>query len=266
MISGTTRLYAIIGDPITHVRVPMVFNDYFARHSIDAACFAIEVKEGRLDDAWGGFAAMANLDGFIVTMPHKGEAKRLSDRLAGDAAHVGVVNTVRREQDGSFTGTLLDGCGFVAGLRAKGHDPAGKRIFIAGAGGAGQALAFALAAIGASALTIHNRNPAKAADLVARLAAAYPRLTVAQGDEDASGHDIAVNATALGMRAEDELPFSLASVAPATLVAEVVMAHEMTPLLTAASAKGCEVQPGRHMLDGQLQMMMEFFGLARGTR
>jgi shikimate dehydrogenase len=261
MISGTTRLYAIIGDPITHVRVPMVFNAYFERHGIDAVCVAMDVKEGRLDEAWRGFAAMANVDGFVVTMPHKAGAKRLSDRLDGDAAHVGVVNTVRREPDGSFTGTLLDGYGFVAGLREAGHEPSGKRVYIAGAGGAGQALAFALAASGARALTIHNRNAARAADLVARLAAAYPRIGVEQGGEDAGGHDIAVNATALGMRPDDKLPFSLASVTPATLVAEVVMAQEITPLLAAASAKGCAVQPGRHMLDGQLQMMMAFFGL-----
>jgi len=261
MITGTTRLYAIIGDPITHVRVPMVFNDYFARHGIDAACFAIEVKEGALDAAWRGFKAMANLDGFVVTMPHKAGARRLSDKLAGDADRIGVANTVRREADGSFTGTLLDGYGFVAGLRAKGHAPEGKRVFIAGAGGAGQALAFALAGSGVAAITVHNRSESKAADLVARLGAAYPRLAAMVGEPDPAGHDIAVNATALGMRAGDALPFSLDSVAPGTLVAEVVMAAEMTPLLTAARERGCAVHPGRHMLDGQLEMMMAFFGL-----
>jgi shikimate dehydrogenase len=262
MISGTTRLYAIIGDPITHVRVPMVFNAYFAEHGIDACCFPIETKEGRLDEAWRGLKAMANLDGFIVTMPHKAGAKRLSDRLAGDAGHVGVVNTVRRETDGSFTGTLLDGYGFVAGLRAKGHAPEGKRVYIAGAGGAGQALAFALAGSGAAAITVHNRGREKAADLVARLRAAYPHIEATPGGDDASGHDIAVNATALGMRAADPLPFRVESVAPSTLVAEVVMAMETTPLLAAARERGCEVHPGRHMLDGQLEMMMDFFGLA----
>lgn len=83
---------------------------------------------------------------------------------------------------------------------------------------------------------------------------------MAQGGEPGH-HDIAVNATALGMRPQDTLPFSLDAVTPSTLVAEVVMAQELTPLLVAANAKGCEVQPGRLMLEGQLQMMMEFFGL-----
>jgi shikimate dehydrogenase len=263
MITGTTRLYAIIGDPITHVRVPMVFNDYFSRHGIDAACFAVEVKEGKLDEVWRGLAAMANLDGFVVTMPHKAGARRLSDALLGDAAHVGVVNTVRREADGSFTGTLLDGYGFVAGLRAQGHEPRGKRVYLAGAGGAGQALAFALARSGAAAITLHNRSRDKAADLAARLTAAWPGIEIKLGGGDASGHDIAVNATALGMGPEDPLPFSLASVTPATLVAEIVMAMEVTPLLAAAKGRGCPVHPGRHMLEGQLAMMMDFFGLAR---
>ena len=121
MITGSTRLYAIVGDPIGHVRVPMLFNDYFARHAIDATCFAIQIGRDDLAAGWAGFKAMKNLDGFIITSPHKAGAAELCDTLESDGAHTGVVNTVRREQDGSFTGTLLDGRGFVAGMIKAGH-------------------------------------------------------------------------------------------------------------------------------------------------
>ena len=211
-ITGTTRLYAIIGDPVAHVRTPMVFNDDFAKRGIDAVCVAIHVFRGELDAGWPGLKAIANLDGFIVTAPHKAGAQRLSDRLTGDSPHVGVVNAVRRESDGSYTGTLLDGHGFVAGLRAHGYEPSGKRIFIAGAGGAGNALAFALAGSGAKAITICNRTASKAADLVARLQSVYPACEVRHGTRDASGHDIAANATSLGLEPDDQLSFDLDSV------------------------------------------------------
>jgi shikimate dehydrogenase len=265
MVTGTTRLYAIVGDPIAHVRTPMVFNDYFGQHKIDAVCVAIQVARDDLEPGWSGLRAIGNLDGFIVTAPHKAGAKTLCDTLSGDSPHVGMVNAVRRERNGSLTGSLFDGRGFVAGLRAEGYEPSGRRIYIAGAGGAGNALAFALAASGATAITIGNRTARKAADLVGRLKPVFPACEVRQGTRDASGHDIAVNATALGLEPDDALSLDLDSISPATLVAEVIMKPESTRLLTLAAARGCRVHQGRHMLDGQLGMMMEFFGLAPGT-
>jgi shikimate dehydrogenase len=261
VITGTTRLYAIIGDPITHVRTPMSFNAYFAEHAIDAVCLPFHIDRDDLKRGWQGLSALINLDGFIVTAPHKQEAARLCDALVGDGRHVGVVNTVRREPDGTYCGTLLDGRGFVAGLKSKGHDPAGGRIYIAGAGGAGNALAFALAASGASAITIHNRTRTRAADLVDRVRRAYPALEVNLGSADASGHDIAVNATSLGLEPDDPLSFDLTTVPPRALVAEVVMMPKVTPLLRAAEARGHRIHYGTLMLEGQLDEMMSFFGL-----
>ena len=102
MITGTTRLFAIIGDPIAHVRTPMAFNDYFAARNIDAVCVPIHILRDDLPRGWAGLKAIANMDGFIVTAPHKAESARLCDRLEGDGIHTKVVNTVRREKDGTF--------------------------------------------------------------------------------------------------------------------------------------------------------------------
>ena len=57
-------------------------------------------------------------------------------RLVDDGAHTKVVNTVRREADGTYTGTLLDGRGFVAGLKNSGYEIANSSVYMAGAGGA----------------------------------------------------------------------------------------------------------------------------------
>jgi shikimate dehydrogenase len=262
MITGTTRLYAIIGDPIVHVRTPMAFNDYFAANGIDAVCLPIHIDRNELNNGWTGLKSIRNLDGFIVTAPHKAGSGELCDVLDEDGARTRVVNTVRRERDGSFTGTLLDGRGFVAGLRASGHDVRGRRVYMAGAGGAGTALAFALADSGVSALTIHNRTTEKAEVLVDRIAAMFPDCCARLGNENAAGHDVVINATSLGLHPDDKFSFDLTSADPRALFAEVVMKPEFTPLLLAAKQRGHEVHSGIHMLNGQLEMMMAFFGLS----
>lgn len=261
MITGTTRLYAIIGDPIAHVRTPMAFNDYFLANNIDAVCLPVLIGRDDLPRGWAGLKSMANLDGFIVTAPHKAEAARLCDELDGDGVHTKVVNTVRRNPDGSFSGTLLDGRGFVTGLIKQGHQVRGRRFYMAGAGGAGTALAFALADTGAAALSIHNRTRSKAEKLVADVGAAFPGIDVRLGTADASGHDIAVNATALGLKPDDGHSFDLASVGPSALVAEVVMKPDMTPLLIAAEKRGRAIHFGIHMLNSQLELMMQYLGV-----
>ena len=82
MITGTTRLYAIIGDPIAHVRTPMAFNDYFLERNIDAVCLPVHIGRDDLPKGWAGLKSIANLDGFIVTAPHKQESARLCDNLS----------------------------------------------------------------------------------------------------------------------------------------------------------------------------------------
>lgn len=266
MITGNTRLYAIIGDPVAHVRVPMAFNDFFAANEIDAVCFAIHIDRDDLPRGWAGLKSILNLDGFIVTAPHKAGAGGLCEVLDRDGAHTKVVNTVRRERDGSFTGTLLDGRGFVAGLQSAGHEVKGRRVYMAGAGGAGTALAYALADSGVVALTIHNRTASKAEMLVKQVAAAFPDCVVRHGNRDAAGHDIVVNATSLGLQPDDGFSFDLTSADPAALFAEVVMKPAYTPMLLAAKERGHAIHSGVHMLDGQLDMMMNFFGLSNTGR
>jgi len=262
MITGTTRLYAIIGDPVAHVRTPMAFNDYFATNGIDAVCVAIHIGRDDIDVGWSGLKSIRNLDGFIVTAPYKAEAGALCDSLEGDGAYTGVVNTVRREPDGRYVGTLLDGWGFVTGLEKCGYDLKGKRVYMAGAGGAATALAFALGGSGIAALTIHNRTQSKAVNLVERVGATFPDCEVRHGTADASGHDIVINATSLGLKPDDAFSFDMTSAEPSALFAEVVMKPEFTPLLVAAEARGHRVHSGIHMLNGQLETMMKFFGLA----
>lgn len=258
-VTGKARLYAIVGDPIAHVRVPMVFNARFAARGIDAACVPLHVTAARLPAAIGGLRALENLDGFVVTAPHKHTMVGLCDEVVGEGRLVDAVNAVRRATDGRLVGDLFDGQGFVAGLRAAGHAVQGKRAFVAGAGGAASAVSFALARAGVAAIAIHNRTAPRAEALVRKLRAAYPACDVRTGPADPSGHDLAVNATAVGLEPGDPLPFDVSGLPRTTVVAEVLMKPEKTPLLVAAERHGCPIHLGRHMLDGQVDLMFEFF-------
>ena len=262
MVAGHARLYAIIGDPIAHVRTPLVFNAFFEAHGIDAVCVPLHIHPQDLDAAVAGLRGFANLDGFIVTAPHKARLAALVDHLEGDGALVRAVNTVRRAADGTLSGTMLDGHGFVAGLTGAGHHVAGRSAYVAGAGGAASAVAFALAGAGISRLTVFNRTPERAKALLARVKAAYPQVETALGTRDPRGHDLAVNATPLGLEPGDPFSFDVERLDRSTLVAEVLMKPETTALLTAAAGCGCAIHQGKHMLDGQRDLMMAYFGLA----
>jgi shikimate dehydrogenase len=258
-ITGKARLYAIVGDPIAHVRVPAVFNARFAEQGTDAACVPLHVTAAGLVTAIGGLRALQNLDGFVVTAPHKHTMVALCDEVIGEGRLVGAVNAVRHEGGGRLVGDLFDGQGFVAGLRAAGHAPQGKRAFVAGAGGAASAVSFALARAGVAAITIHNRTAPRAEALARKLQAAYPSCDVRAGAADPAGHDLAVNATSVGLEPGDPLPFEVSALGHATVVAEVLMKPEKTPLLVAAERRGCPIHLGRHMLDRQVDLMFEFF-------
>ena len=140
-----------------------------------------------------------------------------------------------------------------------------KIVLVSGAGGVGSAIAASIAAAGAAELMLYDFNPASAEALATRLRQHYPQLTVHTGANDPAGFDVVVNATPLGMKEGDPLPFDVARIAPRTFVGEVVMKTKYTPLLQAAIAKGCPVQVGTDMLFEQIPAYLEFFGWPGAT-
>ena len=256
MITEHTKIYGIIGDPISQVRAPEVFNELFARNNYDAVFVPMQVAPEGLETAVASFRAMENLIGFAATVPHKKAMASLCDELGEASRAIGAVNVVRREADGRLIGNMYDGAGFVAGLRKQGHDPSGCRALLLGAGGAAAAIAFALAEAGGASLLISNRTPSKAEEIVARIGNYFPNRRIRAGAPDPTGHDLVINATSLGMKATDPLPIDPALLAPNMTVAEIIMKPEVTPILAAAKARGCAVHYGRHMLDEQVAMWM----------
>ena len=259
-ITGRTRILGILADPIYHVKTPQVMNALLVRHGVDAVLVPFHVAPAQLATLLDGLRAMQNFGGFIATVPHKPAMLALCDETTPEARHIGAVNCVRREADGRMVGAMLDGIGFVEALRASGVAPKGLRAYLAGAGGAASAIAFALAEAGVRALTIANRTRDKAEALASRVRHVYPTLELSTDADRVREQDLIVNATSLGMRHEDPLPLDVAQIESRQFVAEAIMDPEMTPLLKAAEARGCRIQRGLPMLESQIVLMARHMG------
>ena len=257
-VDGETRLFGAIGDPIAQIKMPGLINPVFAELGENIVAVPLHVSADGLASAWQGFRHIRNLIDLAVTLPHKGDAARLCDRLEFSAKRVGVANCIRREPDGSMTGELFDGLGFVGGLTAEGHTVKGREIFMVGSGGAASAIAFALADAGAKRLIIANRTRAKAEALAERLNAEFNRLFATVEEADPAGFSIVINSTSLGLDPSDSLPVDVKRLSPGTLVAEVIAKPEVSKLLEAAAARGCKIHSGIHMVRHQVRETVRF--------
>jgi shikimate dehydrogenase len=262
MIGGRTKLIGILADPIDHVRTPAVLNPLLEARGADAVVVPLHVDAAGLKALWPGLRALRSLAGLIVTVPHKTAVVGLVDRLGEAGQLAGAVNVIRREPDGTMVGDTFDGRGFVEGLRAHGHEPAGRRVLLLGAGGAAAAIALALVRAGIAGLRIVNRSQDRAERLAARLQAAGAGMEVEAGPAEARAFDLVVNATSLGLRASDPLPCDLAGIGADAIVADAVMQPPETAFLAEARRLGAIAHPGLPMLEGQRELLLGFLGFA----
>ena len=258
-VSGSTRLYGLVGDPLKSAKSPELLNRLFTEQGADAVCVPFVISANDLPAFVAGARATRNLSGVLVTMPHKQRMLDYVDELHPTALQVGAVNVIRCHDDGRWAGAMFDGLGCVLGMQWEGHDPANKTVLLVGAGGAGRAIAFAVASAGARTLTIFDVDERRAEDLARSIPAATGCATAA-GPADPQGVDIVINATALGMNAGDALPVDPQRLDPASLVVDIVNAPEPTPLCRAAQRRGCHTQDGRPMHQGQAVHALRFLG------
>ncbi|MEU6077234.1 shikimate dehydrogenase [Micromonospora sp. NPDC047074] len=260
-IGGATRLYALLGDPIAQVRAPGLLNPVLARRGTDAVLVPVHVAPADLDQVVRGLRQMANLDGMLVTVPHKAAALALADRASERAHLAGSANALRREPDGTWTADTFDGDGFVRGLAAAGHQLSDRRACVVGAGGAGSAIAVALLDAGVAELRLSDTDPGRLETLRCRLSAAYPGRVTATARPRLADADLAVNATPLGLRPDDPPPFPVTDLPTHAVVADIIMKPAETALLAGARGRGLAAHPGEPMLAHQLDGYLAFFGL-----
>lgn len=262
IVDGSTQILGIVGDPIRQVRAPEVWSALFRANGFNAICMPFHVKPAELEAFLAGLRTVKNLMGLIVTIPHKPAAVHHVNALTDRAQRVQSVNLMRRDADGRWTGDIVDGLGFVKGLLSSGQRIAGRRALVVGSGGVGTAIAFAIAEAKAASVHVADIAADRANKLARRLeAAGTPSGT---STASAKGFDLVVNASPIGMKADDPLPIDCTDLASNALVGDVVVHPQITPLLAEARRRGCHVQPGTVMMDHQLTAMGEFLGFPDG--
>lgn len=258
-ISGHTGLLALIGSPVGHSGSPAMYNYSFQRLGLDYAYVAFDIKVEEVKDA---IAAMKtfHMRGCNVTMPCKTEAAKYMDTLSPAARIIGAVNTIVND-NGILTGHITDGEGFVANLKDHGIDIAGKKITVAGGGGAATAIQVQCALDGAREISIFNIKDAffertlKTADKIRRempqcVVNVFDIADTAKMTKEIASSDIFANATIVGMKPmeHESVVKDVNAFRPGLVVADAVYNPEETKMLREAKEAGCTCISGKGML------------------
>ncbi len=261
-----TKVYGVIGDPVSGSLSPFIHNRAFAAAGINAVFVHLEVKD--LDAFIRRMVrndtreAELNFAGFSVTMPHKQAIIRHLDHVDPTAEKIGAVNTVNIDGD-KLTGYNTDAFGFISTLGSNFGDLKGARAAVVGAGGAARACVYALKDKGAD-VTVFARNEEKAKVLADKFGARSSSLSN-KVDEDAENlfedMDILVNATPLGMKGPHaaESPFRSGQLAGVKFVYDLVTRADDTPLVMEAKKAGVPVMGGLDMLIAQAGKQFEIW-------
>jgi shikimate dehydrogenase len=258
-IDGATRLYAIVGDPVSQVRSPSVYTDRFAEAGLNAILFAAQASSGHFDTVMAGLMALSNLDGLLFTSPHKTAALHFADHASKRAQAVGSINALRREKDGRWFGDMFDGVGFVSAAKQVREIP-GIHARIFGCGGAGAAIAVELAAEGARSIALVDPDAGRAQRLRDGLIRNFPACDVVVGNTG-TRQDFVINASIIGMKDGDGLPGDPGLLDVDSVVGDVVLRppDRPTELVKRALESGAQVITGKDMHSGQVEAILSFF-------
>ena len=255
-INGHTKLYALIGSPVGHSGSPAMQNYSFQKLGIDAAYLAFDVPLEKTKEALDALRTL-HAGGFNVTMPCKTAVAQLVDRLSPAAELVGACNTVVIEEDGTMTGHITDGSGFVRNLREHGVEVTGKKIVLLGTGGAATAIAVQAALDGVEEIAIFNRkdefyaNGEKTVEKIKNAVPGIGKVYIEDLDNREvlksviAESDILVNATRAGMSPlDDVIPVPEEFLHKDLAVADVVYNPRETLLIRKAKEAGCRAAVG----------------------
>src|SRR6476619_2121727 len=239
----------VIGDPVAHSLSPVFQQAAFDATGIPARYERWHTIAAELPARIAGLRE-ANCFGANVTVPHKVAVAALVDSLSETARRIGAVNTVIN-QDGRLLGDNTDLYGFMRSLLTARPGVERDHVLIIGAGGAARAVVAAVAEIGVTGITIANRSPERATQMLANLDIDSAGV-IPLADWDLMGairdQSVIVNATSIGWN-DDQMvlaPELLDAVDPHGLIADLT--YRDTPLLVQARARGIAILDGLPML------------------
>ena len=253
-IDGGTRFCAVFGHPIRHSASPAMHNAALAALGLPWRYLAFDVDPAHLRAAIDGARRM-NFAGLNLTVPHKLLALEMVDEVEDRARFFGAINTVRfegRDSKGDWVPLGLLPEAAPAEVRSRGYntdadaviralredlsfEPKGHSVLLLGAGGAGRVAALRLAEEGVRELWLVNRTEAKATEVMREIEARFPSVNARVG-YPVNSVDLAMNATSLGLKEGDGLPFDPQqfNFARASAAYDMIYRPAETPFLAAA--------------------------------
>ncbi len=258
MISGTTRLLGVIGDPVAHSRSPRMQNAALHALGLNWAYVPLPVKAANLESVLRGLQAVGFV-GVNVTVPHKEAVAQLVDELRPTAQASGSVNTVIFAEDGRLIGDSTDGPAIAVAIASEIEETYRGSVLVLGAGGSARAAAAALAQDGC-VVQIHARRFEAAEALARDLAGSGNVVAVAELPDPAGG--VVVNCTPVGALVDpDGMPLPASRLLDVRVVVDLAYRADATPtpLITAAAEAGCAVVDGLEVLARQGAKALEIW-------
>ena len=257
-ITGHTELIGLMAYPIRHSSSPAMHNEAFATLGLDYAYLAFEVDNSTLEDAVKGLRAL-KMVGSNVSMPNKTVVGQYLDELSPAAQMCGAVNTIVND-NGKLIGHITDGIGYMQSLKDNNIDVIGKKITVAGAGGAAKAIEVQAALDGVKEISIFNIHDSfwEAAERAVQVIRENTDCVVNLYDlddkeklrEEIADSYLFAQATGVGMK-----PMEGQSVVPDKsffrpdlIVTDTIYSPRETALLKMAKEVGCKTMNGLGMM------------------
>ena len=259
-INKASKIYGVLGFPVSHSLSPLMHNAAFRRLKISAKYLLFE-KNPRVLKSFLRCLPLENIHGLNVTVPYKEKVIPLLNYVSAEARLIGAVNTIVAKNNKLY-GYNTDGAGFIRHLTTElKFNPKGKTASIIGAGGASKAIAIYLARSGIKQLGIFDVDKGKLAALVRHLKENFPHIKfiAAPSIESLKDADILINATPVGMKPKQPCLVDEIMIRPDMLVYDLIYNPKETKLLKVAKRRGAKVSNGLGMLLHQGALSFKYF-------
>lgn len=264
-ITPETRIFGVVGDPVSHSFSPILHNHMYMRAKINAFYLPFFVPKLQLSDALKAYADIP-VDGYSVTIPHKEDAALLAKDAEPFVRTSGAANTLVRRPDGSFFGANSDYSAAIDSLKAHLQAKTAESgaavpelsqlsFLVLGAGGVARAIAHALHREGVN-LTLAARTNERAM----KVAEEVHCKVIDWHARNAHRAEVVINCTPVGMHPNvNEMPVHISMLQPGMIVFDTIYTPETTLLIREAKSRGCEVITGVDMFVRQAARQMELF-------
>jgi shikimate dehydrogenase len=245
-ITASTRVLALLGDPVRYSLSPVIQNAAFELAGMDGVYVAVRCHP---DDLVGFMRGLARAGGGgNITLPHKEKAASLVDMPSEAVRRTGACNTFWGDEKGSVHGDNTDVAGFRGALKGFIGDASGMQVLLLGAGGAARAALMGLLEEGVDEVVLLNRTGDRSRAVARRIGG--PRARVASGITEVQdgSFDLVVNSTSLGLSPSDSLPLDLEAMSRVGAVMDLVYGSQHTPFVRAALERGIRAIDGSEML------------------